>query len=171
MTRANIIHAISFFLHLFFQVIILKNAVLFQTAFCFLYIAYLLLLPVETNPLILMLIGFVMGLFIDMFYDSLGLHALSCVLIMYFRNIWLSRLTPQGGYDIGAIPGVALSGLQWFLVYAVPIILVHHAVLFFTEAGGFQYFGYTLGKILGSTLYTTMVILIVQYLFPTGRRI
>ncbi len=171
MTRSNIIQVISFFVYLFFQVIILKNAILFNTAFCFLYIAYLLLLPVETNPLILMLMGFVMGFFIDMFYDSLGLHALSCVLIMYLRNYWLTRLTPQGGYDIGAIPGLSLSGLQWFLVYAVPIILIHHGVLFFTEAGGFQYFGFTLGKILCSALYTTMVILIVQYLFPSGRRI
>lgn len=171
MNRSSIIQAISFFLYLFFQVIILKNAVLFHTAFCFLYVAYLMLLPVETNPLLLMSIGFVTGVFIDMFYDSLGLHALVCVLIMYLRNYWLARLTPQGGYDNGAIPGVALSGLQWFLVYAVPIIFLHHAVLFFTEAGGFQYFGFTIGKVLSSTMYTTLVILIVQYLFPSARRI
>jgi hypothetical protein len=118
-----------------------------------------------------MLIGFVMGFFVDMFYDSLGLHALSGVFIMYLRNFWLARLTPQGGYDSGAIPGMQLSGLQWFLVYAVPIILIHHTVLFFTEAGGFQYFGFTVGKILCSTIYTTLAILIVQNLFPSGRRI
>lgn len=171
MTRSNIIFVVSFFLYLFFQVIILKNAVLFHTAFCFLYVAYLLLLPVETNPLFLMVTAFVMGVFIDMFYDSLGLHALSSVLIVYLRKYWLARLTPQGGYDNGSIPGLALSGLQWFLVYAMPLIFVHHAVLFFTEAGGFQYFGFTLGKILASTVYTTLVILIVQYLFPGGRRI
>lgn len=171
MNRSNIIQAISFFLYLFFQVIILKNSVLFHTAFCFLYTAYLLMLPVETNPLILMLVGFVLGFFIDIFYDSLGLHAMSCVLIMYLRNFWLARLTPQGGYDNGALPGVDLSGLQWFLVYATPLILVHHAVLFFTEAGGFQYFGFTIGKVLSSTIYTTIVILIVQYLFPHGKRI
>lgn len=171
MTRSNIIQAISFFLYLFFQVLILKNSVLFHTAFCFLYIAYLLLLPVETNPLWLMLVGFVMGFFIDMFYDSLGLHVLSCVLIMYIRNFWLARLTPQGGYDNSAIPGVAASGLQWFLVYAFPLIFVHHAVLFFTEVGGFQYFGFTIIKVLCSTVYTTIVILIVQYLFPGGKRL
>ena len=169
MNRSNIIQAISVFLYLFFQVLILKNAVLFHTAFCFMYIAYLLLFPVETSPLILMLVGFVMGFFIDMFYDSLGLHALSCVLIMYVRTIWLARLTPQGGYDNGAVPGIALSGLQWFLVYAVPLIFVHHAVLFFTEVGGFQYFGFTIIKVLCSTVYTTIVILIGQYLFPGGK--
>src|SRR5688572_265740 len=171
MNRSNIIQIISVFIYLFFQVLILKNAVLFQTAFCFIYVAYLLLLPVETNPLWLMLIGFLMGFFIDMFYDSIGLHALSCVLIMYIRNFWLARLTPQGGYDNGSIPGIAMAGMQWFLVYAIPIIFIHHAVLFFTEVGGFQYFGFTIIKVLSSTVYTTIVILIVQYLFPGGRRI
>jgi hypothetical protein len=171
MNRSTIIQAISFFIYLFFQVLILKNSVLFGTAFCFLYIAYLLLLPVETNPLWLMLVGFFMGFFIDMFYDSLGLHALSCVLIMYLRNVWLARLTPQGGYDNSAVPAVAASGLQWFLTYSIPLVLLHHSVLFFTEAGGFQYFWFTLWKVLCSTVYTTIVILIVQYLFPGGRRI
>lgn len=171
MNRSNIIQIISFFIYLFVQVLLLKNAVLFQTAFCFIYIAYLLLLPVETNPVWLMLIGFLMGFFIDMFYDSLGLHALSCVLIMYTRNFWLARLTPQGGYDNGAIPGIAMAGLQWFLVYAIPLIFIHHTILFFTEAGGFQYFGFTIMKALCSTVYTTIVILIAQYLFPGGRRI
>jgi rod shape-determining protein MreD len=130
-----------------------------------------MLLPVETNPLFLMLIGFLMGVVMDMVYDSLGLHALSCVLIMYLRNYWLARLTPQGGYDTNAVPGIAMSGVQWFLVYITPMIFVHQAVLFFTEVGGFQYFWFTLVKVLASTLYTLLVILIVQYLFPGGRRI
>lgn len=171
MNRSNVIQIISFFIYLFLQVLIFKNAVLFQAAFCFIYIAYLLLLPVETNPVLLMFVGFVMGFVIDMFYDSLGLHALSSVLIMYTRNFWLGRLTPQGGYDNGAIPGIGMAGLQWFLVYAIPLIFIHHTILFFTEAGGFQYFGLTIIKALCSTLYTTIVILIVQYLFPGGRRI
>lgn len=170
MNRSGIIQVISFFLHLAFQLVILKNAALFHSAFCFIYVAYLLLLPVETNPLFLMLLGFVMGFVVDMFYDSLGLHALSSVLIMYLRNYWLARLTPQGGYDNSAIPGIA-NGMQWFLVYTVPLILVHHSVLFFTEVGGFHYFGFTTLKIILSTLFTTLVMLIVQYLFPSGKRI
>lgn len=171
MNRSTIIQAISFVLHLLFQVLILKNAVLFNSAFCFLYIGYLILLPVETNPLLLMFIGFGMGIFIDMFYDSVGLHALSCVLIMYLRNYWLARVTPQGGYDNGAIPGIASDGLQWFLIYSIPLIFVHHAVLFFTEAGGFHYFWFTIVNVIFSTLYTTVVILIVQYLFLGSRRV
>ena len=169
MSRVSILQIISFFIYLLYQVLILQNVVLFHTAFCFLYVAYLLVLPVETNPLTLMGIGFIMGFAVDMFYDSLGLHAFSCVLIMYLRNYWLNNLTPQGGYDSNVTPSLALNGLQWFVVYAAPLVLVHHGVLFFTEAGGFDMFWFTLWKIITSTLFTLLVILIAQFLFP-GRK-
>src|SRR5688572_14720963 len=140
MNRVNIFHLISFFIFLFYQVLILQNVVLFNTAFCFLYVLYLLLLPVETNPLILMLIGFAMGFIVDLFYESIGLHAFACVMLMYVRNYWLNSITPQGGYDSSAVPSMALSGVQWFVVYIGPLIFLHHALLFFIEAGGFGMF-------------------------------
>ena len=170
MSRFNILQLISFFIYLFYQVLILKNVVLFHTAFCFLYVAYLLLLPVETNPLILMGIGFIAGFFIDVFYDSLGLHAFACVFIMYCRNYWLTRITPQGGFDSNAVPSLAMNGLQWFLVYTIPIVFLHHSILFFTEAGDIGLFWSSLWKVFTSTLFTTLTIVIVQFLFPGGRR-
>lgn len=169
MSRINIIQIIAFFVYLFYQALILKNIVLFNTAFCFLYVAYLFFLPVESNPLFLMLMGFIMGFAIDIFYDSLGLHAFSCVLVMYVRNYWLSLITPQGGYDSSATPSIAINGMQWFLVYTIPLVFLHHAVLFFVEAGGFGMFWFTLWKIITSTIFTTLVTVVVQFLFPSGR--
>ena len=169
MNRINIIQIVSFFVYLLYQVLILKNIVLFNTAFCFLYVAYLFFLPVEANPLFLMFAGFIMGFAIDIFYDSLGLHAFSCVLVMYARNYWLSLITPQGGYDSSATPSIAINGMQWFLVYTIPLVFLHHSVLFFVEAGGFGMFWFTLWKIITSTIFTTLVTVVVQYLFPSGR--
>jgi hypothetical protein len=169
MNRNLIIQAVSFFIYLFYQVLILKNIVLFNTAFCFLYVAYLFFLPVESNPLALMAAGFLMGLAVDVFYDSLGLHAFACVFVMYVRNYWLSSITPQGGYDTNDTPSIAAHGMQWFLVYTIPLVFMHHAVLFYIEAGGFGMFWFTLWKVITSTIFTTVVTLIVQYLFPSGR--
>jgi hypothetical protein len=169
MTRLNIVQIISFFIYLLYQVLILKNIVLFNTAFCFLYVAYLFFLPVESNILVLMLMGFAMGFSIDIFYDSLGLHAFACVFVMYVRNYYLSAITPQGGYDSSATPSIGTNGMQWFLVYTIPLVFIHHAVLFFVEAGGFDMFWFTLWKIITSTIFTTLVTVIVQYLFPSGR--
>lgn len=169
MSRPIILNVLVFFVYWFFQVLILKNAVMFHVAFCFLYIGFLLLLPAETNPLVLMLIGFILGFSIDVFYDSLGLHALASVLIMYLRNYWLAALTPQGGYDANVLPSMANNGLQWFLTYSVPLIFVHHVVLFYTEAGGFDYFWHTLIKVLASMGFTVLALVLVEYVFP-GRR-
>src|SRR4051812_10208737 len=130
MSRINIIQGISFFIYLFYQVLILKNIVLFNTAFCFLYVAYLFFLPIESNRMLLMLAGFLMGFAIDVFYDSLGLHAFACVFVMFVRNSWLSTITPQGGYDSNDTPSIASHGMQWFLVYTIPLVFLHHAVLF-----------------------------------------
>ena len=169
MNRINILQIVSFFIYLLYQVLILKNIVLFNTAFCFLYVAYLFFLPVESNPVFLMFAGFLMGFAIDIFYDSVGLHAFSCVLVMYVRNYWLSLITPQGGYDSNATPSIAINGMQWFLVYTIPLVFLHHSVLFFVEAGGFGMFWFTLWKIITSTIFTTVVTVVVQYLFPSGR--
>ena len=170
MSRITPQQIILFFVYLLYQVMILQNVVLFHTAFCFLYVLYLILLPVEANPLALMGIGFLMGLAVDLFYESIGLHAFASVLIMYLRNYWLNSLTPQGGYDSNSVPSIAMNGVQWFLIYAVPLIFLHHALLFFLEAGGFGLFWFTLWKVLTSTIFTTVVILVAQFLFPGRRR-
>jgi len=160
----------SFFLYVLVQVLLLKNLVVFDKGFCFLYIAFLLLLPVETNVVWLMLLGFITGFTVDTFYDSLGIHASASVFIMFIRNYWLNLLTPQGGYDLGAVPTIRLSGWQWFSFYILPLIFVHHALLFFIESAGFGLFGFTLSKIFFSTLFTFVLIMITQYLFYNKRR-
>ena len=169
MSRSGVFHFFTFFVYLLLQVLLFKSFVLFNTAFCFLYVAFVLFLPIEINTLALMFIGFALGFMVDIFYDSLGLHAFTMVLIAYLRNFWLSVISPQGGYDAGTGPTLAVNGAQWFLVYTVPLIFLHHFVLFFLEAGGFVVFWYTMLKVICSLLFTMTVILLVQYI-STERR-
>jgi len=77
--------------------------------------------------------------------------------------------TPQGGYDAGEGPTLAANGLQWFLVYALPLLFIHHFVLFFTEAGGFRVFWFTMSKVMSSLIFTLFVVLFLQY-FSFDRR-
>jgi hypothetical protein len=170
MIRGGIFQIISFFLYVIVQILLLKNLVLFNTAFCFLYVAFILMLPVEMNNLLLMLIAFLLGFTIDIFYNSLGMHALALVLVAYVRNYWLATITPQGGYDIGTPPTLAANGLQWFLVYSLPLVFIHHLILFFVEAAGFALFWYTMLKTITSLLFTIAVMLLLQYLTFDKRR-
>jgi len=171
MMRGSILQFVLFFVYLVVQVLLLKNLVLFNTAFCFLYVAFILLLPVEMNNLLLMLIAFIFGFTIDIFYNSLGLHAMALVLVAYLRNYWLATITPQGGYDVGTPPTLAANGVQWFLVYSLPLVFIHHLVLFFGEAASFNRFWFTMLKAITSLLFSASVMLIFQYLsLDRGRR-
>lgn len=169
MSRSGIFVVVYFMVYLLVQVMLFKQIVLFNTAFCFLYVVFILLLPIETNALVLMGLAFLLGLFVDIFYDSLGLHAMSLVLVAYLRNYWLGTITPQGGYDAGEGPTLAVNGLQWFMVYSLPLVFVHHFVLFFIEAGGFGIFWFTMQKVITSLVFTMSVILFLQY-FSFDRR-
>ncbi len=170
MSRSGIFVVFYFILYLLVQVMLFKQLVLFNTAFCFVYVVFILMLPIETNPLILMGIAFLLGISIDIFYDSLGLHAMSLVLVAYVRNYLLATITPQGGYDAGEGPTLASNGLQWFLVYSIPLVFIHHFVLFFTEAGGFGVFWFTMLKVITSLAFTMTVILFLQYFSFERRR-
>lgn len=162
MNRVGIFNVIYFFLYVIAQVLLFKRLILFNTSFCFLYVAFILLLPVETNNLVLMVLAFFLGFTIDIFYDSLGMHALAAVTVAYLRNYWLSSITPQGGYDAGSSPALA-NGVQWFLVYTVPLVFVHLALLFFIEAGGFGLFWFTMLKVMASLVFTVSVMLLLQF--------
>lgn len=163
--RTYISVIISFFAYVLLQGLLLKNFILFDTAFCFLYVAFILLLPLELGPLGLMLIAFVTGFSIDLFYDSLGVNAAASVFISFIRPYWLSLITPRGGYEEIEIPNLKTMDFGWFFTYALPLIFIHHFVLFFLEAGGFALFFFTLSKVFFSTLLTFFVIILTQYLF------
>ncbi|MBI1767831.1 MAG: Rod shape-determining protein MreD [Bacteroidetes bacterium] len=126
-------------------------------------------MPIETSNLFLMIAGFAIGFTVDIFYNSLGLHAFTMVFIAYLRNFWLGTITPQGGYDLGALPNLPSQGVQWFLVYAVPLVFIHHLILFLVESGG-TLFWYSMLKTINSLMFTMTVIVILQYLVPQRSR-
>ncbi len=155
----------SFLLYILVQALLIKNLVLFNVAFCFIYVAFILLIPLETGKIALLIIGFFAGLSIDIFYDSLGVNTAACVLLAYLRPIWLNVIVPRGGYEDVDKPLLKQLGLPWFLTFAFPLIFAHHFVLFYTEAGGFHMFFFTLVKVVSSTILTSLVIVVTQYLF------
>ncbi len=156
---------LSFILYVLFQVLLLKNFVLFDTAFCFLYVAFILMLPVEIGSLLLMLVAFVVGFSVDIFYDSLGINAAASVFIGFLRPYWLKIITPRGGYEEIVIPSLKTMDFGWFFTYSLPLIFIHHLILFFLEAGGFNLFFFTFLKVLFSALFTFFVIVLTQHLF------
>ena len=151
------------------QVVLLKDLVVFNSAFCFVYLGFLLFLPLDLGRPAMMLIGFLVGISVDIFYDSLGIHAAASVLLGFLRPTWVNFLTPQGGYDSGVSPRLNKMGFGWFFAYASLLIFVHHIAIFYIEAGGFSLFFFTLVKVFFSTVFTFLVLFLIQLLFNRRR--
>ncbi len=161
---------ISFFVYLILQVLLVRNLVLFDVAFCYVYVAFILLIPFDTGRIILMLLGFLCGFVVDIFYDTLGIHAFACVFIAFIKPLWTNTIPPRGGYEMGMKPTIKLMGFSWFLTYGLPLIFLHHLAIFFIEAGGMHLFGFTIVKVIFSSILTFIVVVILQYLFYQSRR-
>lgn len=156
---------INFIVYIAAQLFFVRNLVLFDTAFCFVYIGALLLLPFEISPFLLLFIGFGTGLVVDIFYDTQGMHAAACVMIMFLRTHWINLLTPRGGYENASKPNLKIMGIEWFMTYAFPLIFIHHFVLFYLETGGFSMFFFTFAKVAASSIFTFFSLMVTQYLF------
>ncbi len=166
MKSGNIISYILYFLLFFLlQIVFFRNVLLFDYALCFVYIGYLLILPIDMKPIPLMLIGFGFGLLMDSFFDTVGINAFVCVLIAYIRPYVLKLLTPGGGYDALAEVSIAYMGFVWFIKYAALLIFIHHFVFFLLEAWNITFFLDVFIRSVLSTFFTLFVIVLLQYLF------
>ena len=151
-----------FVLFMLIQVAIVKHLDLGRFINPFLYVICILMLPINMNKGWVMLIAFVTGLIIDMFYNTMGMNAAACVFMAYLRP-WVLRLyAPKGEYETTSRPTLSSMGLQWIISYSTTLVLVHHFLLFFLEAFTFSTFFTTLAKVIVSSLATVALILLSQ---------
>ncbi|HYG40997.1 MAG TPA: Rod shape-determining protein MreD [Cytophagales bacterium] len=170
MNRGVVSYIFYFIVYLTAQVLLVRNLVLMNFAFCYIYIAFLLLIPLEISPILYMLIGFATGVTTDYFYNTMGIHTAACVLITYLRPFIVRFLTPRGGYEQNVEPTLKSMGLEWFIVYSSIFILIHHIALFYIEASEISLFFFTFGKVIMSSLFTLIILIVTQYLFYSPRK-
>ncbi len=162
--------ALRYVLYVLIHVFIVSRLVLFDTGWCFYYLGFVLFLPIGTPLVVQLLLGFGMGLTMDIFYDTGGLHAAAAVLLAFVRPAVLRLLRPRDGYDAADAVNVHDMGPAWFLTYLGTLVLVHHLAFFLLELGSFRHFGLTLEKVAVSWAFTSTALLIVQLLFFPVRR-
>ncbi|TDB68926.1 hypothetical protein [Arundinibacter roseus] len=160
--REIIQYSLWFLLYLVLQILILRNVVLFDYGFCFIYVAGIVLLPAEVNRTALLFMGFLTGFILDVFYNTLGIHAAATVLIAYLRPFWIQLQLETKGTTERLEITLSELGVGGYLAYLIPLIFVHHSVLFLIEMSHFGMIGYTLLRIVASTLFTTLLIVLIQ---------
>lgn len=154
-----------FFFLVFLQVLIIKNIELGRFINPFLYVLFILMLPFNTPNWLVLIISFLLGLTVDMFYDTMGMHAAACTFMAYARSGVLKLFSPREGYEFGTQPTIQHLGVPWFLSYAGILIVLHHLVLFYMEVFRFSEFFSTLLRVFLSSLFTLLFIVTSQFFF------
>lgn len=151
------------------QVLVLNNVQLSGFINPYLYILFILLLPVKFPKIPALVLGFIAGLVVDMFTNTIGMHAAACVAMTFARSSVLSIFAPRDGYEAEAIPNIKDFGFSWFLVYTSTLVFIYHLVLFYIEEFRFNEFFSTLLRVFLSSLVTLLLILITQFLFGKAK--
>lgn len=170
MTTDIIKNIFKFLFLILVQVLIIQNINLSSYIILLPYVLIIILLPFEFSRLSVLFISFFVGVCIDYFYDSSGLHASACTIMGFSRYYILKFISPRDGYDLGVKPTVNDMGLAWFLSYAGLLILVHHVFFFYLEVFRFNEFFRTFFRVFLSSIGTFVLIYLIQFLFYTNRK-
>lgn len=163
--RPLVNHIARFFGLILLQGLIIDNIDLGPNIYPMTYLLFLILLPAETPSWGVMILGFLMGLGIDTFNSTLGLHISACVLIAFARPLILRLLSPRDGYEPGQSFGLNTMGIKWMLYFTFIFTFCHHLFFFFMESFHFNNIEITLGRTLLSSFASTASIILLLYLF------
>ena len=158
MNRDNIISIFQFFLLLFIQSFLINQINLFGFINPTLYLLFLIVYRLDANPTLLIILGFALGLLLDLLTQGAGGHTIASLTIAFLRP-FIIRFSFGVNYDVpmGMIKG---SLLTQRLLYLSLIIFVHHLVLFIIIYFSFE----NILSILKNTLFTSFFTFILVYI-------
>jgi rod shape-determining protein MreD len=152
-----------FILLILLQVLLLNNIQFSGYVNPYVYIMFILLLPIEIPSWLLLLLSFATGLIIDFFSGSTGMHTSATVLAGFVRPYILRIVSPKDGYESGSDPSMMIYGFRWFFFYALLMVLIHHTTLFYIEVFRFADFFRTMLRVLLSTMFSMTFILLIEF--------
>ncbi|WP_062056696.1 hypothetical protein [Aquimarina longa] len=163
MTRDTLLHIIRFIVLVLIQVLILNHINFLGSLNPYIYIIFILLAPININKGLFLIISFLLGLIIDIFGDSGGIHAAACTIIAFFRPIALRSVFGLS-YEFQT---VKLSNVRFGerFAYVILMVLTHHLVLFSLEFFNFSHTLLIIKKTLFSSAFTIMITMLVLVLF------
>lgn len=168
MNSALILNIIRFALLVAVQVVVFNNIDLFGFINPFPYILFILLYPVNANRAGLLIASFLLGLSIDYFTNSGGVHATASLVLAYLRPSFF-KFAFGLSYEYQTIKiNDRLSPERFSFIFIS--IVTHHLVLFLLEFFKFAFILEALWRTLLSTIFTLIVSIIIIYLLKPSKR-
>ena len=129
------------------------------------YPLFIILLPFDTRPVVLMLLAFLTGIGVDFFMNTFGLHASAAVLIAYIRPSIFKRFSPRDDYDLLKEPTASEWGYSWFIKVSGVTVLIHHLWFFSMEYFKWSAWKEIITSTLLSSFITLVIFILIQVLF------
>ena len=138
------------------QVLVFNQISVFGLATPFLYIYFFLKLPIGRNVFYVIIMGFLMGIIIDIFLDTPGINAAATTLIAAMRKPLLRLFFTKEEFE-NFVPGI-YSALAPFIRFTVLTVVIHQTVLFGLEAFSLFNLDILVLRLVSSILLTLILI-------------
>jgi rod shape-determining protein MreD len=163
-----LVNSVRFVLLILFQVILFDHISFLKYVNPYPYLLFIVLYPVNGNRMGLLLSSFFLGLFIDMFNDSGGVHAAAAVILAYLRPEFF-KFSFGLSYEYQTVRINARLTPERFSFLLISI-LTHHLALFFLEIFRFSFIIDILLRTLFSTIFTLILCILIIYMFKPVKK-
>lgn len=133
------------------------------------YPLFVVLLPIKMKTVQSMLLAFSMGLAIDFFYSSIGIHAAALVFTAYIKPFVIHQLQIQP--TTSARRGIRIIGVElpMFIRLMTILMVIHNLVYFVLLAFSFSNFFHTLLLTFFSTIASLLLMLMYLLIFQPNQ--
>lgn len=167
--KIAIINIFRFILLIVIQVFFLKNLSIYGVSIPCLYVLFIILLPTNTPYIIVYASSFLLGLILDLFLNTLGIHSATCVATAFIRIILLNFIEYDEKHDKHISLTPYKKNLKGFLIFTIVLIISHGIILSILESANFRIFIATIKNSLYNILLTSAIIIIITYLFGINK--
>ncbi len=127
------------------------------------YILFILVFPFTGNKSLLIFLGFLLGLCVDIFSDSGGVHAASCTFLAFIRPLLL-KFSFGVSYEFNTIK-LSKADFGARITYVSVAVVLHHLMLFSLEIFNISHILLVLKSTLFSSIFTIVLLLCITLLF------
>ena len=166
----TVIQIIRFVVLVLFQVLVINHIRLGGYVHPYIYLTFILLLPFSMPKWQILVLGFAMGLTIDLFTGTPGLHAGATTLMAFCRPSIIKLVSGSLKFDNIQEPNLGQLDGMWFLRYVFCLVFIHHFALFFLESFSFRLIGQVLLRILLSVPVSVFLIMMILYIFKRDKK-
>lgn len=150
--QKNLTYALMGLVLVLLQIFLFDNIALSSYFHPLIYVAFIILLPLDTKPIWTMLLSTAMGLVVDVMTGMGGLNVIACTALGFFRPMILSAVSGHSPTGENAITGLHRFTEKIMFWYITAMVFCHSVIYFFLESLSWDHIFRTILRLLVSDI-------------------